>query len=276
MESAKTVTKPFLRWAGGKSWLTKCIEEYVPSSFNDYYEPFIGGGSIFIYLKTRGIIKKKAILSDLNPELINAYEVIQCNVGKLIDELKKHRNEKNYYYEIREKEFTDPILRASKFIYLNRTSYNGIYRENLKGVYNVPFGNKSYKELFDFKNMVRLSEVFTGCKFLVSDFQKVEEKVNKKDFVFVDPPYTVAHGLNGFIKYNQKIFSWEDQIRLKDFSQELNKNGTRFIITNAYHESILDLYKNTGKITVLSRPSVIGGTGAKRTHYDEIVISNIK
>ncbi len=268
--------KPFLRWAGGKNWLIKDIESFLPKCFDNYYEPFLGGGSIFIYLKTRGLIKKKAYLSDINKELINTYNTIKNNIDELIDELSVHENVKEYYYQIREQLFEEEIKKASRFIFLNRTSFNGIYRENLKGIYNVPFGFKSYKELFDFDNLRNLNSIFQDCEFNYCDFDNLKSKIKMNDLIFIDPPYTVAHGLNGFVKYNQKIFSWDDQLRLRDFLTFIKEKNAYFIMTNAHHDSIIELFNDMGEIIIQSRPSLVGGKGAKRATYKEILVSNIK
>ncbi|MBW3469847.1 DNA adenine methylase [Arthrospiribacter ruber] len=267
--------KPFLRWAGGKTWLTKEVEKFIPNNFNNYFEPFLGGGSIFIHLKTVEKIEKKAYLSDINSELINAYQVLKSKPVQLISSLSKHQNNEAYYYNLRSRDVIDPVERASKFIFLNRTSFNGIYRENMQGEYNVPYGFKQYKTLFDTDNLINLSCAFKSSFFSHGDFKKIANKIKQNDLVFIDPPYTVAHGNNGFIKYNQKIFSWKDQVRLSKFIEFLIERGAYYIMTNAHHESIIDLFGDYGDITILSRASVVGGKKAKRTKYEEIILSNI-
>lgn len=267
--------KPFLRWAGGKSWLTKIISQYIPENFNDYYEPFLGGGSVFFYLKTNNYIQNDSFLSDVNPHLISSYKVIRDSPEMLIECLKKFNNDSITYYIEREKKYESPIQEAARFIYLNRTSFNGIYRENLKGKYNVPYGHKVYKSLFDFDNLRNVSESLKKAEFYVSDFSKIMSNSKKGDLVFIDPPYTVAHENNGFVKYNQKIFTWEDQIRLKDCILELEKKGVYYILTNAYHSSLIDLYDSIGFQNKLERFSVVGGINAKREKYHEIIISNV-
>ena len=274
MEENKRI-KPFLRWAGGKTWLTKEIDKFLPNTFNNYFEPFLGGGSIFINLKSKNLIKNKAYLSDINPELINAYKVVKKNHSLLINLLDTHKNEEDYYYHMRSSKFDDPIERASKFIFLNRTSFNGIYRENMQGVYNVPYGNKQYSQLFDKENIKELSKSFKNSFFSNHDFYKKANQIRANDLVFIDPPYTVAHGNNGFVKYNQKIFSWEDQLRLCSFIKYLRDINAYFIMTNAHHESIFNLFSDHGDITEFSRASVVGGKNAKRTTYKEIILSNI-
>jgi DNA adenine methylase len=270
----KTI-KPFLRWAGGKTWLTNDINDYLPSQFNNYYELFIGGGAILFHLLNEGKIKNEAIISDTNIDLINAYNVIKDSPDKLFSLLEEHENSEKYYYKIRSKQPRTDLEAASRFIFLNRTSFNGIYRENLKGEYNVPYGHKSYKVLFDYEHLLRVSNAIEKVLIVSSDFEDMFDRMEENDLVFLDPPYTVAHSNNGFVKYNQKIFSWEDQIRLAEGLRLLNDRNINFIITNAYHDSILSLYDGLGDVFKLSRYSVVGGKGAKREKYSEILISNI-
>ena len=266
--------KPFLRWAGGKTWLLKDINQFLPEKIINYYEPFLGGGSIFIHLKNNNLISNRAYISDTNANLINAYTILRDYPEVLINVLKTFENTSDNYYAIREQNYKDPIERAAQFIFLNRTSFNGIYRENLKGVYNVPYGNKSYKELFDFENMQGVSNLLNGTELISCDFFELKPKISKGDFIFLDPPYTVAHQHNGFVKYNQKIFSWEDQIRLKEFVEYIIDKEANFILTNASHESINELYKGIGDHHFLQRASVIGGKVASRNIYEEIIITN--
>lgn len=271
-----TKIKSPLRWAGGKTWLTKTIDNYLPKSFNDYYEPFLGGAAITLYLANKGLLKKEVFLSDCNSKLIEFYLVVKDNPVELMESLLRFENSKEFYYVERQKIYDNLIDRAAQFFFLNKTSFNGIYRENLKGVYNVPYGNKSYKQLFDFKLIEEVSNLLQNVSFETQSFIKVRDLIKKDDFIFLDPPYTVAHENNGFVKYNQNIFSWNDQIELKKLVEHVIDCGAYFILTNAYHESILDLYKDIGKQHVLERPSVVGGKNAKRTNYKELLITNVK
>lgn len=271
--AAKKIT-PFLRWAGGKKWLIPELVRFIPEEFGDYHEPFLGGGSIFIHLKSNGLIKHKAYLSDLNEDLINAYKVVKNESAALLRKLDEHRNEKEYYYSIRTKKYKSAVSRASQFIFLNRTSYNGIYRVNLNGKYNVPFGDKSYQVLFEKKNLKELTRLFQEAIFTAQDFNASLVNIKKGDLVFLDPPYTVQHEHNGFVKYNQKIFSWKDQESLKSFIDNLNDIGAKFVLTNAAHQSIEKLYKEVGKQYRISRYSVIGGTNAQRGSFNELIFYN--
>lgn len=269
----KTV-KPFLRWAGGKTWFTKHIENYIPQKFNDYYEPFLGGGSVFFYLKSKGIIKNKSFLSDSNAELINTYKTLKNNHKELFLILKSHIDSEDEYYRLRNTEFIDPIEKAAQFLYLNKTSFNGIYRVNRNGKYNVPYGKRNLDLLYDFDHLTNVSNALKNTYLSTQDFKNRCKKINKNDFVFIDPPYTVAHENNGFIQYNQSIFSWNNQIELSKLTIDLDRKGAFFLVTNAYHDCIKEIY-TTGFQKKLSRASTIGGIGAKRTKYKEIIITNI-
>lgn len=266
--------KPVLRWAGGKQWFVKRIEEFLPVKIDDYYEPFAGGLSVLFYLLSNKRISGKAYVSDLNSELINFYNELKSNPIKLIQNLRKLENTEEFYYEERFRKRYAKSTRAAKFYYLNRTSFNGIYRVNQKGQYNVPYGYKTYKKFIDPKALLLASELIQEVIFSVCDFEENAKDCNQGDFVFFDPPYTVAHENNGFVKYNQTIFSWEDQIRLKNKVTQLDLLGVKFLVTNAKHKSIDLLYDNLGKKIYLSRASVIAGKKTERQKFNETVIYN--
>ena len=268
--------KPLLRWAGGKNWITKHILNYIPQTFNNYFEPFVGGASIALYLKHKNKLMNNVSLSDSNPRLINFYSVLQKYPNEIVSELKKYKNEKMEYYNERERKYSSEIKNAAQFYYLNRTSFNGIYRENLAGKYNVPYGYKQYKTLFDIEKILCISSLIQDFNFDCNDFSTIENNIGTRDLVFLDPPYTVAHENNGFIKYNQKIFSWEDQIRLKDLILHIDSMGSYYILTNAFHHSILELYNGIGNKTVHERISVIGGSIKSRNLCKELIISNVE
>ncbi|MBT3206877.1 MAG: Dam family site-specific DNA-(adenine-N6)-methyltransferase [Bacteroidetes bacterium] len=269
-------TKPFLRWAGGKRWLTKSILDFIPESFNNYHEPFIGGGSIFLFLKNQGLIKGTSYISDFNEDLINAYSVIRENPEKIISKLKTYKNDKEFYYKIRSQKPRSQVSKAVRFIYLNKTSYNGIYRVNNKGEYNVPFGYRKGENLFGFPNLLNLSKLLNDNVLLKNgDFDLVKKNIRANDLIFLDPPYTVAHENNGFIQYNQSIFKWEDQERLAELLKYINSKNAFYILTNASHNSIDELFKNIGKKHIVQRHSTIGGKGASRNRVNEFIFTNI-
>jgi DNA adenine methylase len=263
--------KPFLRWAGGKSWLIKHLSNFLPKDgFSNYHEPFLGGGSVFFHLKPN-----KAILSDLNKELIDTYIQVKINVESVIDELSKFDNTESLYYEIRSNDYLDKAKQAAKFIFLNQTSFNGIYRVNLKGKYNVPYGYRNVR-FFDPENLRSISKSLSKAELYHSDFSKTIHNIKENDLVFLDPPYTVTHNYNGFIKYNKKLFDLESQIALSKYIDEIKNKKAYYILTNAAHQEIEKIFrKDNDKIIEMSRASLIGGKNAKRGKYGEFVITNI-
>jgi DNA adenine methylase len=262
--------EPFLRWAGGKTWLKSSILNYVPESIINYHEPFLGGGAIYFYTEQKG----RSYLSDLNKDLVDTYIQVRDNVEEVIEFLKEFNNTEIDYYKIRRALFNNPSQKAAKFIYLNKTSFNGIYRVNRKGEYNVPYGRKYTTDYIKEDNLRLTSQKLQDAQISSLDFDEAISKVNKNDFVFLDPPYTVAHSKNGFIGYNQKLFSLQDQYRLASSLKELNNIGARFILTNAYHDKIVEIYKGTGNFIPLTRASLIGGKGANRENINEYMIKN--
>jgi DNA adenine methylase len=262
--------KPFLRWAGGKKWFVRYLNGLIPNQFKDYHEPFLGGGSVFFNIKS----ENNYYLSDLNTDLINTYIQVRDSIEDVICHLQKFKNTAKDYYEIRNKIYTSNSLRAAQFIYLNKTSFNGIYRVNRQGRYNVPFGYRENVDHVDASSLRSASKALKDVFLNSQDFQISLAKVKKSDFVFIDPPYTVAHENNGFIAYNQKLFSLEDQYKLAECLKVLNKIGAYFILTNAFHKTIRDIYDGTGDFYYLERKSLIGGRGANRDNIKEYIIKN--
>jgi len=267
--SSKKV-KPFLRWAGGKRWLIKQLDDFLPQTFNKYHEPFIGGGAIFFHMNP-----KQALISDFNAELIETYNAIKNNPHEVIKHIKSFKNTKEDYLKIRVQNFQSVEKRAARFIYLNQTSFNGIYRVNSDGKYNVPYGYRE-KYTFDFDNILNVNKVLQSVDIKHLDFRKCIENVEENDLVFLDPPYTVAHNNNGFIQYNQKIFSLEDQYGLKDLIMRIKEKKAYYILTNANHPKIREIFDVGDKITEVTRASMIGGKGAVRGKYSEVIITNTK
>lgn len=246
----------------------------MPQNFENYHEPFAGSAAIFLNLWNSGRISKKYYLSDTNPDLIDAFVAIRDDVDSVIKILKKYKNEQRHYYKIRSSKPRTLVGRAARLIYLNRTCFNGIYRVNSKGVFNVPYSGRQYKELFDFNNLRCVSCVLAHCFIQCEDFEVALSRVQKGDLVFLDPPYTVSHDNNGFIKYNQKLFSWSDQKRLASAINRIVQKKAYFVLTNAYHNSIADLFNNYGTLKTLGRPSTVGGSVDCRRSVMEYVISN--
>ena len=214
-------------------------------------------------------------LSDLNAELIETYVEVRDNYRRVADYLEAHVNTSEHYYEVRASSPDDAASRAAKFIYLNHTSYNGIYRVNLNGQYNVPFGNRANARIPNRELLAAVSRKLQGAIIDVSDFQKVVEQVKVGDLVVLDPPYTVAHNNNGFIKYNQRLFSFEDQTRLSTLVDAVRDRGAYYLLTNAAHESIATLFEKGDRRIELTRGNSIGGRKAKRGSAAEYLFTNV-
>ena len=271
-EKKNIYAKPFLRWAGGKSWLVKHLDSILGEHvFNSYHEPFLGGGSIFFYLAP----KKNVFLSDLNSELIVTYQAIKDDPDEVIAFLKRYANTSEDYYRIRSSQPTKSAEIAARFIYLNQTSFNGIYRVNTKGKYNVPYGNRT-KNFVEADKLRSASTILQAATLSSGDFDCVRDSIGSGDLVFLDPPYTVSHNNNGFIKYNQRLFSLEDQHRLKALIDYIKEQGAYYILTNAAHDTIHEIfYEETDRCLELNRASLIGGENAKRGQIQEYIFTNL-
>ncbi len=261
-------TQPFLKWAGGKRWLVKNHAEIFPKNFNRYYEPFLGSGAVYFHL-----LPNEAVLSDVNDDLINSYLAVRDSHKDVTSLLEEYQNlhSKEFYYDMRARTPESSVERAAQFIYLNRTCWNGLYRVNLKGKFNVPIGTKT-NVILDTDNFEALSLLLQNSDIKTQDFESTINQAGDGDFVFVDPPYTVKHNQNGFVKYNEVLFSWDDQTRLRDSVFRARDRGAFVLVTNADHASIRELYEGVNMST-FKRNSVIAGISAKRGMYSELIIN---
>ena len=264
--------KPFLRWAGGKNWLVSLLAEIIDvDSYGSYYEPFLGGGSVFFELHPKG----EVFLSDTNEDLISTYQAVKSSPKEVWAILSTYKNTESDYYSIRALDPLDPIERAARFIYLNHTSFNGLYRVNRAGKYNVPYGRRKNIPYYE-SGIVACSERLQNAVLMVSDFAAVLKNVKKGDIVYLDPPYVVAKDANGFIQYNKHLFSIEDQKRLSASIDRIRDIGAFYVLSNAKHETIKEIFDKKGDCTiVLSRTSVIGGKKAYRGKTEEYLFTNI-
>ncbi|WP_417488030.1 DNA adenine methylase [Maricaulis sp.] len=261
---------PFLKWAGGKRWLASNASFAPPKEFKKYVEPFLGGGAVFFHLAP-----KRAVLSDINSDLITTYKVMRDSPVELQTAMSEHQALHNYahYYAIREAVPQSDFETASRFLYLNRTCFNGIFRVNQQGKFNVPIGSKE-TVLFDEDDFVALSDVLKKARILNDDFSKTIGRAREGDFLFVDPPYTVKHNLNGFVRYNEKIFSWNDQVRLAASVKRASDRGVQVMVTNADHKSVRELYQDYGAIyKTVGRSSKIAGPSSARGRVTEAMFT---
>ncbi|MDD3324515.1 MAG: DNA adenine methylase [Sulfurospirillaceae bacterium] len=245
--------KPFLKWVGGKRALVDEIIKRMPNKFNTYFEPFVGGGALFFELKKRGMLEgKKSYLFDANFELINAYNTVKNNPCELIEILKEFQNKHShdFYYEVRtmdrEGSFTalPDAVRSARFIYLNKTCFNGLYRVNSKGFYNVPMGRYKNPAICDTSSILSASRALQEAEVLHVDFAKVLDFAKKGDFVYFDPPYYPLTTTSSFTSYNQDIFLEDEQKRLFNTFEKLAKKGSHVMLSNSDTEFIKELYKD--------------------------------
>ncbi len=268
LNQVKTKISPFLKWAGGKRWLVDKHAHLLTTDYSRYIEPFVGSGAVFFNL-----LPDFAILCDKNERLIEAYMAIKEQWAKVEKLLREHQNKHSteYYYLVRAKRMKTAVSRAAQLIYLNRTCWNGLYRVNKKGEFNVPIGTKQ-NVLLPSDDFEVVASRLKNVDLIAGDFEVAIEKAGSGDFVFVDPPYTVKHNYNGFLKYNENIFSWDDQLRLRDSVERAISRGAKVLVTNACHDSVLKIYDGIGEIITLNRASVIAGKAVARGRYEEVVI----
>jgi DNA adenine methylase len=263
--------KPPLRWAGGKSWLTKFLTTIIPNDYNEYHEPFLGGAACFLKLN----IIHQAHLSDKNGELINFYSQIKNDYEGFLRKIQSFENTKENYYVVRDTKFHENLDRAARFYFLNRLCFNGIYRVNSKGDFNVPYGDSLDKKVLpENSELDTLSKKLRTANLHVQDFEDGIDLIKSNDLVFLDPPYTVAHNKNGFIEYNEKIFTWQDQQRLSKFIEKIIQKNAYFILTNAYHRSTIDLYSKLGRTLQVDRMSTIAALTNSRKNISELIVTN--
>ena len=260
--------RPFLRWAGGKRWLTR--QEIIGQAHDArIVEPFVGGGALFFSRAWRG-----AILADINQFLINAYSKMRSNHLQLFEMLIEHfdYHTKDRYYEVRDRMGASSIQDAADFVYLNRSCFNGLFRVNKSGRFNVPFGTKVY-ELRDVNEFELWAYKLQSAEIRLSDFEETINACVEGDLIFADPPYTVNHNSNGFIEYNEKIFGWADQVRLHDCLLRASNRGARFVLTNADHITVRELYHGCALRTV-ERGSEMAGLRTARGRTTEVIITS--
>lgn len=264
-----TSTEPLLKWPGGKRRLIRFLLPLIPKTYGTYYEPFVGSGALFFALRP-----SEAVLSDKNPDLITTYRQVRNNPDAVISYLRRWKNNSEMYYSIRSKMPTNNAARAARLIYLSTLSFNGIHRVNLKGQFNVPYGKKKHLRPCDVPRLHRVSTTLKNARLKSEDFEDAVQTAAKGDFVYMDPPYTVAHLNNGFVKYNAKIFTWSDQERLARVARELMSRGCYVAVSNADHESIHTLYEGFA-LTRIERHSIIAASSTFRRRVTECIFHNL-
>jgi DNA adenine methylase len=264
----------FLKWAGAKSKLLSQLIEYLPQNIDTYYEPFLGSGAMLFYiLHTYNV--KKAYVSDINAELINTFIMVKEKPHELIELLKEYQNNhsKEYYYKIRDEVPKDKLKLAARFIYLNKTCFNGLYRVNSKGLFNVPIGSYKSPTILQEDKIMKASKILKNVEFSVGDYNNIISKVKKGDFVYLDPPYYPLEDKTSFTKYAKGDFTEKDQKELKLFCDELTRKKVNFLESNSYTKYIQNIYKNYNQNEVLAN-RMINCKATGRGKIKELVIYN--
>lgn len=267
---------PFLKWVGGKRQLMTEIEPLLPSRISTYYEPFIGGGAVFLHTQPN-----KAVINDYNSELINVYKTIRDDVEALIENLNVHKNESEYFYSIRALDRQDEfdklsdIERASRVIYLNKTCFNGLYRVNSSGEFNTPFGRYKNPNIINETVLKAVSNYLqkNEIKLLSGDFEDALKGARQGAFVYLDPPYDPVSKSSNFTGYVQGGFGRDEQIRLRDTCINLDKKGIKFLLSNSSTSFMKELYKDF-KIIEVGASRQINSVGSKRGEVTEILVRN--
>jgi DNA adenine methylase len=266
-----TTPRPFVRWAGSKQRLLNQIIEHLPETLGRYVDPFLGGGALYFCLQPAN-----AILADSCEPLVNAYRAVRDNVAavkRLASDLDPLDEE--LYYEVRGAPAATTYKSAAEFLFLNHSGWNGLYRVNSHGRFNVPYGRPASSVFFDSANLTACSELLGSqrCQLHSQDFRKTLDQVVSGDFVFLDPPYVTGHNNNGFVDYNEKLFSWKDQEDLASKASELADLGARVLITNAHHAEVIKLYPKFSLHTI-RRNSTLAGDVSARGQVSEALLTS--
>ncbi len=277
-----TVTpKPFVKWAGGKRQLIPILNENLPKTFGTYYEPFIGGGALLFHMLTERDGQKCSI-SDLNSDLVLAYTTIRDRIDDLISSLKSHeknyqKDSKSYYYSVRESNPRSEIEKTSRLLFLNRTCFNGLYRVNSKGKFNVPLGRYTNPNIVNEDNLRSVGAILQASKVSIKcrDFGAVLRDAKKGDLVYFDPPYQPVSDTANFTSYTNKDFTDKDLERLADLCNKLDSKGCKVLLSNSDSKQVSDMF--SGKpwnVNKIQANRSINSNSKKRTGHFELLIKN--
>jgi DNA adenine methylase len=263
---------PFIKWVGGKTRLLEQLEGFFPVDFARYHEPFVGGGAVFFRVQPR-----RAMLSDVNPRLVNAWRAVRDQPWDVIDRLEHHRqrHEAPYYYAARTRfnrgEGLQPLDQAALFIYLNKTCFNGLYRENRRGEFNVPVGRYTNPGVYDIANILAVSERLQGVDLRVGSFETVLERAEPGDFIYFDPPYVPVSATSSFTGYVGAGFDHRLQERLRDVFGALVDRGCSVVLSNSDCEYVRELY-GAWRVETVEAPRSINSRGDRRGAVNEVVV----
>ena len=277
------MAKPFLKWAGGKGKLAPLIAERAPKRINRYHEPFLGGGAVFFALQERGLVGE-ASLADRNADLIATYRAVRDDVEGVIaalgelsrQYLSREPSQRGlYYYEVRDRRRPRAAARkAARLLFLNKTCYNGLYRVNSKGHFNVPHGRYVNPTILDEERLRAASASLAGVEVRAEDFAEACARAEPGDFVYLDPPYQPLSATSAFTKYTSADFGFGDQERLRDAFDDLTRRGVGALLSNSSHPEIHELYRDYDK-ELVPMGRAINSNGKGRAPIDELLVSNL-
>ena len=278
IQKSQSILQPFTKWTGGKRQLLPIIKSLMPDNYNNYFEPFIGGGALFFDLSP-----DKAVINDFNNELINCYQQIKKYPQKLIELLAKHQenNSKEYYLELRSADRDNRIdkmtnvERAARIMYMLRVDFNGLYRVNSKNQFNVPYGRYKNPKIVDSDLILSISQYLNSnnIKILTGDFEKAVQDVVAGDFVYFDPPYIPLSETSAFTSYTHEGFTYEDQVRLRDCFKKLDEKGAFVMLSNSSSPLVEELYKDFN-IHKVEANRTNGAKTSSRGKILEIIVTN--
>lgn len=263
--------RPFIRWAGSKQRLLSQIVEHLPSGYRTYYEPFFGAGALYFLLEP-----ERAVINDSCIPLIEMYRTVRDKPEAVHAKLQlMDLLDRDYYYQLRKSVPTDALHAAVRFIYLNRGCWNGLYRVNSRGEFNVPYGSPRSSNIVDKDHLLGASMQLKkpGTRILGGDFEPALSEVGEDDLVFLDPPYASSRKRDGFVDYNEKLFTWEDQIRLASCAEELRSRGAHVLVTNAYNSAIRELYPKFSECALVRRSSLAADVDKRRPVAESLLVS---
>jgi DNA adenine methylase len=272
--------KPFLKWAGGKGQLLDRLSLLIPAEFNDYFEPFLGGGAMFFYLTNHNLIQNSAFLSDTNADLMNVYKCLKTNPDLLLSKLLNHKenymkDRAPYYYTLRRTHYYDDFERAAQFVTLNKTCYNGLYRVNRTGMFNVPIGRFKKPLICDATNLKYVSSVLNliDVKIECTSYSNILQWASEGDFVYLDPPFSPISRTSNFTEYTAEGFGAEDQKHLATLFRSLSERKCKVVLSNSDTDLVRNLYRKFEIMTVPTRRSINCKSGGRRGNT-ELIITN--
>jgi DNA adenine methylase len=278
---SQTIPKPFVKWAGGKRQLIPILNENLPRTFGTYFEPFLGGGALLFHMLTEQNGQKCSI-SDLNSDLVLSYTTIRDRIDELINSLKIHeknyqKDSKSYYYFVRETNPRSEIEKTSRLIFLNRTCFNGLYRVNSKGKFNVPLGKYTNPNIVNEDNLRSVSNILQSSNVAIKcrDFESVLRDAKKGDLVYFDPPYQPVSDTANFTSYTNKDFTYDDLSRLAELCVKLNSKGCNVLLSNSNSKEVEEMFSSKPwKVSKIQANRSINSNSKKRTGHFELLIKN--